>query len=49
MRALSQAGVSIPGIRGVMEAWPTFNEHTDITNVVAAFNSTYQTIVWLGE
>jgi len=46
MNQLGRERLSVPGILSVMEAWPTFNHHTDYTGVFAAFNHTYTSYVW---
>jgi len=47
MKALTQANVSPDGMLSVMSKWPTFNYHTDFTAIIASFNSTYDSYVWL--
>jgi len=48
LRALGQAGVGAAGLGEVLHAWPTFNNHTDITAVMGVSGGgSYRSTVWL--
>eukprot|EP01065_Artemidia_motanka_P049427 TRINITY_DN8189_c0_g1_i1.p1 TRINITY_DN8189_c0_g1~~TRINITY_DN8189_c0_g1_i1.p1 ORF type:complete len:427 (+),score=166.66 TRINITY_DN8189_c0_g1_i1:339-1619(+) len=49
MEALGRAGVSVPGVYGVMMKWPTFNYHTDHTCMFVVADGVYNTTVWMGD
>jgi len=46
MRALGQANLNASSMWGILEAWPTFNLHTDFSAVMSASDGTFEATVW---
>merc|ERR1712151_689024 len=47
VQALGQAGVKESGISQVLAQWPTMNNHTDVSCVMASALGNYKSSVWL--
>ena len=47
MEAMGQAGLSADAMWGVIETWPTWNEHTDYSLVAIPADGHYNSTVWM--